>query len=205
MDLLSQIEARKKKLKATTTILTNEAGERYEIYDGVERKLKEKRLPFVVDEKPDMQIARITEGLFLSSQDPVTNEESLKNHCIRHVLSLGIKVPVELDGIKYHFVDFLDLPEFEISTVIPECLRIIHECKRDNILVHCNAGVSRSATIVIAYLMATENFKYEEAYERVKSLRTCIRPNDGFVKQLQSILNLKSMLSEKYSNHIEEL
>ncbi len=53
------------------------------------------------------------------------------------------------------------------------------------VFVHCNAGVSRAATVVIAYYMRTQGAPLRDAWEHVKSVRPCIRPNDGFRKQLE--------------------
>lgn len=46
-------------------------------------------------------------------------------------------------------------------------------------------GVSRSASVVIAYLIATGS-SYAEAYRAVETARPCIRPNQGFVKALKT-------------------
>lgn len=43
-------------------------------------------------------------------------------------------------------------------------------------------GVSRSAAIVIAYLIYTQNMTYETAYDLVRRKRACIKPNSGFVQ-----------------------
>jgi protein-tyrosine phosphatase len=52
------------------------------------------------------------------------------------------------------------------------------------VLFHCAAGVSRSASFVIAYLMKDQGISYQEAFNFVKSKRSIIRPNSGFVQQL---------------------
>jgi protein-tyrosine phosphatase len=57
--------------------------------------------------------------------------------------------------------------------------------QQGKILVHCLAGVSRSATIVIAYLMKTQNLPFEQAYEVVRQKREFANPNQGFRKQLE--------------------
>lgn len=54
-----------------------------------------------------------------------------------------------------------------------------------NLLIHCHAGVSRSATITIAYLMTKNQWTYDEALEFLKSKRKWVRPNFGFEKQLR--------------------
>uniref|UniRef100_A0A674HIV3 Serine/threonine/tyrosine interacting protein n=1 Tax=Taeniopygia guttata TaxID=59729 RepID=A0A674HIV3_TAEGU len=53
------------------------------------------------------------------------------------------------------------------------------------VLVHGNAGISRSAALVIAYIMETFGVKYRDAFTYVQERRFCINPNAGFVHQLQ--------------------
>jgi atypical dual specificity phosphatase len=55
---------------------------------------------------------------------------------------------------------------------------------RNVVLVHCLAGMSRSATIVCAYLLATTPMNTQETISFVRSKRSIIRPNYGFEKQL---------------------
>ena len=57
--------------------------------------------------------------------------------------------------------------------------------QENRVLVHCLAGMSRSATIVIAYLLATTAMTTTEATEFVRSKRSIIRPNYGFINQLE--------------------
>ena len=49
----------------------------------------------------------------------------------------------------------------------------------------CTAGISRSATICIAYLMKNEGMGLEEAFALVKEARKFIKPNPGFMKFLE--------------------
>ena len=58
--------------------------------------------------------------------------------------------------------------------------------KVGGVLVHCYAGVSRSSTFVIAYIMQKWNKSYDVSKEEVKLSRSCIYPNDGFVHHLKS-------------------
>ena len=49
------------------------------------------------------------------------------------------------------------------------------------VLVHCAAGVSRSATIVLSYLMKRNLMSRDKAYEYLKSKRNVIHPNSNFM------------------------
>lgn len=53
-------------------------------------------------------------------------------------------------------------------------------------LVHCQAGISRSATICLAYIMYTERLSLDAAFEYVKSRRNVISPNVNFMQQLHN-------------------
>ncbi len=50
--------------------------------------------------------------------------------------------------------------------------------------MHCAAGVSRSASFTIAYIMKTKGKTFEDARQFVKSKRDVIHPNQGFQAQL---------------------
>jgi len=56
------------------------------------------------------------------------------------------------------------------------------------VLIHCHAGISRSATIILAYLMINEKLSLGEAFKYVQSKRKIISPNLNFMGQLM-ILN----------------
>lgn len=185
MDFSTQLKNRKKSLRPTKTYLTTNLGEKFEI-DGenVSKKLGT-GFSFVVDTKPDLEIVEIVPGLFLSSQDPVFSEEILQKYNIKNILSLGIEISTKFNGFSYFYEEILDIPEFFIDSCFEKCFQIIENCRNSNILVHCNAGVSRSPTIVIAYLIYSEKMTFQEALDKVKGFRSCVRPNEGFVKQLR--------------------
>lgn len=186
MDFQSLIKNKSINLKQSKMIITDTLGKRYEVTNGIKKELTD-GTPFVIDEKPDMHIACIMPGLFLSSQDPAVNIEILEKYNIKHILSVGINLDLKFNGINYYHCELLDLPESDILLTIKRCISIIDKNRHENILVHCNAGVSRSPTVVISYLMASEHLSYDGAFEKVNSKRSCIKPNSGFVQQLRSL------------------
>ena len=148
---------------------------------------------YVVDLVPDNSIDEIMPRLYLSGDDAATNRALLDSKCISHVINLTSNVENKFEPIiTYKQILIYDLPNQNIMEHFQSSYEFIENAFRQNekncVLVHCNAGVSRSATIVIAYLMQKKLFRYyRDAFEYVKAKRPKICPNYGFVKQLMSL------------------
>jgi protein-tyrosine phosphatase len=68
--------------------------------------------------------------------------------------------------------------------------------KENNVLVHCSAGISRSPTLVLAYMMKRCNFTLDEAFDRMRQLRSIVDPNVSFIIQLRDWEKLLAANSE---------
>jgi hypothetical protein len=103
------------------------------------------------------------------------------------VVNCTKRVPCHHRGsVLYSQVAVNDAPAADILTYLPGATSFMKNClsSSKSVLVHCEAGVSRSATVVIAYLMRYHNMTRDEAYIHVKSRRP-INPNEGFWRQLE--------------------
>lgn len=101
----------------------------------------------------------------------------------------------DFPDIEWHRLVIDDDEEERISEHFFKVHLIIKEALIDNknVVVHCAAGMSRSPTLVIAYLMIENRWGYEEAINFVKKRRPIVEPNIGFVKQLKALeFKLKS-------------
>ena len=61
--------------------------------------------------------------------------------------------------------------------------------RRNNILVHCAAGMSRSASLVIFYIMKEKGWNFDASYKFCKDRRPIVEPNDNFQEQLRDYYN----------------
>lgn len=86
-------------------------------------------------------------------------------------------------NVTYKRISIDDHESEDIGRHFVDAVRYIDQ--GDVVLVHCFAGVSRSASVVIAYMMYHKEWTYEEAYEYVKFKRPMVEPNQGFVRQLK--------------------
>ena len=71
---------------------------------------------------------------------------------------------------KYKIINIMDLPSVDIMTHFNKAIEFMNKAitSGGRVLVHCYAGVSRSASTVIAYFMATRKMTYIEAFDYVK-------------------------------------
>lgn len=84
------------------------------------------------------------------------------------------------------YVPANDHESCDISKYFHQAANFINDClERTNIMVHCLAGVSRSVSLVISYLIKHRGFSFQKAYETIKSRRRIIHPNDGFIQHLK--------------------
>jgi hypothetical protein len=65
------------------------------------------------------------------------------------------------------------------------------------VLVHCKMGISRSASVVIAYAMKANNWDFDRAIKHVKEKRNCIKPNKSFVSQLETYQGILDAMKNK--------
>ncbi len=82
----------------------------------------------------------------------------------------------------------MDSPQQPISLLFAEAIAFMIWCKKSKgkILVHCQAGISRSVTLVAAFLLYTTSLTLENILYLIKSKRSCIQPNQGFINQLKT-------------------
>ena len=136
-------------------------------------------------------INKINDKIYLGGIDGAREIKYLKQEGITHILSLAGKIfsiNYEKGTFITKIIEIMDFTNENIFKYFKECIQFIENSKK--IYIHCMAGVSRSASIVIAYLMYKEHKKYFQIYSEVKKKRNIIKPNFGFVFQLKYFENL---------------
>lgn len=93
-------------------------------------------------------------------------------------------------GIQSVFIRMQDQSDFDISPFFDLTFSLISNYikKHPNrgVLVHCRAGVSRSSTIVLAYMIKS-GVRFHRALTLAQSRRSHICPNRGFTKSLMDL------------------
>jgi atypical dual specificity phosphatase len=155
------------------------------IFDGMPEE--ERRIvKSLMKSDPDL----ITEGpefsgkLFLGSQAVASRPDTLKAHGIKVVLQIsGEETPPRFpDDFEYNCFTFGDTPTTSLAPHLPRAVDLIHTALTQDkpVFVHCAAGVSRSASLIIGYLMTFKSWDYDTALKHVTDMRPCVGPNEGF-------------------------
>ena len=110
----------------------------------------------------------------------------LKEYNITAVVNVStdIYTPIAKNNLKINITDEITT---DISKHFETAYKFIneHNIAGENVLIHCHAGISRSVTIVISYLMKKYKMKYFTAMKIVQTCRNIAEPNDGFIEQLK--------------------
>ncbi|HYE74444.1 MAG TPA: dual specificity protein phosphatase [Blastocatellia bacterium] len=133
----------------------------------------------------DMQL--VIPGLYISSAMTAYDKKMLKAEGITHICQCMDGKPPYPDSFQYLVLPVLDHESANLKSRFYESNEFILTARDDpaaRILIHCQAGISRSATVMIAYLMYELHISGDQALALVRAARPFVRPNDGFAKQL---------------------
>ncbi|XP_069680692.1 dual specificity protein phosphatase 10-like isoform X2 [Periplaneta americana] len=132
--------------------------------------------------------SRVLPFLYLGNQHDAADLNTLRSLGVTRVLNVTSHLPGyhEACGITYKQLPASDSGHQNLKQYFEEAFDFIEEARKTgaSVLVHCQAGVSRSATITIAYIMKHKLLSMVEAYKLVKSARPIISPNLNFMGQL---------------------
>lgn len=135
----------------------------------------------------DLCPVNILPYLYLGSANHASQKELLDKIGITAILNVSKTLPSAFSNCYEYMTIAIDDNEREnISSHFDSAINFIEDVssRGGKVLVHCRAGVSRSATICIAYLMRQRGYTLDEAYEYTKKRRSAISPNFNFLGQL---------------------
>lgn len=143
--------------------------------------------------RPTGPFNEVWPGIYIGDAHTAQDKPALLGLGVTHVLNAA-DGPSHIDTgpgfysdtcIRYHGVEAPDSKDFDLSPYFHPAADFIHEglAQRGKVFVHCARGISRSAALVLAYLMIRERLPLAEAVVEVRRHRN-ILPNAGFLSQL---------------------
>jgi len=138
-------------------------------------------------EGPETPSTTPIRNLFIGSYHAAKDEKWLVTNKVGYVVDVGSGAPEAFpESLKYLHLDFLDVPVAKLCTAFSQAHKFIEAglATGQGVLVHCHAGISRSATIVVSYLMRKLGLSFQDSLKALRNHRPFVKPNDGFVDQL---------------------
>ncbi|XP_030628605.1 dual specificity protein phosphatase 13-like [Chanos chanos] len=150
----------------------------------------------LADRRPTGHINQVWPSVYIGNEVAARDKPMLFHMGITHIVNAASGPPHVNTGprfyrdmaIDYYGVEADDSSEFLISLHFYPTARFIRAAlsRKGKVLVHCLMGVSRSATLVLAFLMICEGLTLMEAAQTVRQHRD-ICPNPGFLNQLRHL------------------
>ncbi|XP_042358477.1 dual specificity protein phosphatase 13 [Plectropomus leopardus] len=160
----------------------------------------------LADRQPTGHVNQVWPNLFIGNEVAARDKPSLHSLGITHIVNAAHRPPDADAGlgshlyvktgprfyrdmkVDYYGVEADDAIGFILSPFFYPTARYIRAAlgMGGRVFVHCLMGVSRSATLVLAYLMIVEGLRLQEAVAAVRPHRD-ICPNPGFLMQLRSL------------------
>ncbi|CAD8114761.1 unnamed protein product [Paramecium sonneborni] len=146
--------------------------------------------------------------LYLGNIIAANDSKYLQKNNVGAVLSIIDTSDIKLDRSIIHlWIVAEDREDVQITRYFEQAANFIRDhLKHTNVLVHCYAGISRSSSLIIAYLIKYAGFSLKEAITKLKSQRPQVDPNDGFMEQLKQfefkVKNSKLTKSENRTNSV---
>ena len=136
----------------------------------------------------------IKDFLYISSYKTASTVTDLKNLKITNIINCSgdlcenLSNDSSLLNIEYLTLNIRDNVSENIECLFFLCINYINDVKekKGRVLIHCYKGVSRSVSIVIAYLIYLYKWSYDKAFDFVQSKRSIANPNIGFYLQLKT-------------------
>lgn len=139
-------------------------------------------------------LSPITPSLYLGARPTTERVPELKEAGVTHIVSClpeehRARVEFLSSDFEHLFLGVRDGMHEDIAKNFPGFFDFAADAKAPEakLFVHCEVGVSRSATLVIALLMKTENLSFIDTLRRVRAERFKVLPNIGFASQLQRL------------------
>ena len=141
----------------------------------------------------------IEDKLYLGNEGSSFSKKKLKKKGITDIIIVGYNLyKFYPEDFNYKQIEIDDNEHEEIlKYFIPIILYILNN--EDKVFfIHCQAGISRSASIVISIIMFIKKLNFEEAFKFVSNKRKIISPNFGFIQQLKEFQEMLELIDYKF-------
>jgi Dual specificity phosphatase, catalytic domain len=138
------------------------------------------------------QLSEVLQDLYISGGGPARNLKLLQHTGITHIVNMAVEIENAFpDLFSYLHIPARDALNERLGSHLRTVADFVSEARESSpsskVLIHCQEGISRSATAVLACLMLNECLRLGEAMEFLKSKRKIVEPNAAFMQELRML------------------
>lgn len=156
-----------------------------------------------------LEPTEIVPGIFLGNGYNASNKQTLKHYKITSIINASVEIPNSYENqllYKYCRIPILDDNHHHIIEYIPEILRFFDETPIDSehaLLIHCYMGSSRSASIVLLYLIVKYGYNFDAALTLIKAKRPIVNINTNFLEDVRLYIENNNILNNEIAICVE--
>lgn len=146
--------------------------------------------------------SKIFDYLYLGSEWNAANFEELQKNNVGYILNVTREIDNFFpESFTYMNIRVYDVEATDLLSHWPDTYNFINTARKSGqaVLVHCKMGVSRSASTVIAYAMKQQHWSLDVALAYTRDRRSIVKPNEGFMKQLQTYNGILNASQQRHS------
>ncbi|KAF2667560.1 phosphatases II [Microthyrium microscopicum] len=135
-------------------------------------------------------MSQVTKSLYISAYPLATNLNLLKRLGITNVINMTYEFPNAFpDDFEYLHIPAKDTLSERLTSTFPEIAAFVSKATESGgkALIHCQEGVSRSATAVLACLIINQHMSLGAAFKLLKEAKGDVEPNNTFLKELRRL------------------
>ncbi|KAI1888213.1 hypothetical protein AGOR_G00182700 [Albula goreensis] len=146
--------------------------------------------------------SKIFDYLYLGSEWNAANFEELQKNNVGYILNVTMEIDNFFpESFTYMNVRVYDVEATDLLSHWNSTYNFINTARQSGqaVLVHCKMGVSRSASTVMAFAMKHQQWTLDSALVYVRERRPIVKPNDSFMKQLQTYSGILQASQQRHS------
>jgi atypical dual specificity phosphatase len=137
-------------------------------------------------------MAKVLPHLYIGARPSANYEFLFEQHGITHIINMTLDSRKDVPAhFTYLHIPAADVPSERLGPCFPEITAFVSSAKSQGgkALIHCQMGISRSATAVLACLIINEKMRLMDAWKLLKEVKDDVEPNPTFLRELRVLEN----------------
>lgn len=137
--------------------------------------------------------SHIIDNIYLGNAYTAANYNLLKELNINIIINITSNIPNYFeydDHFTYINYNIKDINDSEIKEYLIKSYSVLSTTTDKNILIHCYAGSSRSASIILYYLIKKYNYSFKDANNMLKSKRDIVNINTTYIDEIKKLCEI---------------